>query len=191
MEKLRIKYDRFIRVTAIRLDVDNTMYPDLYQVGIIALWEAESKYDESKGTFHTFLMRYITYEMMDYLTQNAKTIRVPSNKLIQAKKGEIKLTKAISMNTPINGETGEETIEDLLGYEEEDNSLDDNDIRNRAILKKELSEMNPQYQKIIWMYSVLDMTFQEIGDEIGTTKENIRQQYNKGIKILREKLTKL
>src|SRR6478736_33122 len=97
-EVLRLKYDRFIRVTAIRLDIDNTMFQDLYQIGFIALYEAQTKYNEDKGTLHTFIMRFITYEMMDYLTIHSKTIRIPTSKLREAKQNDkFQLKKAISI----------------------------------------------------------------------------------------------
>lgn len=185
--ELKYKYDRFIRVTAIRLDIDNSMFQELYQVGLIALYEAESKYKEEQGTFHTFIMRYITYEMMDYLTNFSRTVRIPSNRLIEAKKDDsIQLKTSISINTPINEDY---TIEDTLGYEEIDDSLDDNQKLIRSRLREEMDKLKPQYQQIIWMYDVLSMTFQEIGDELKLTRENVRQQYVKAIKIIREKLT--
>jgi len=185
-EVLRLKYDRFIRVTAIRLDIDNTMFQDLYQIGLIALYEAQTKYNEDKGTLHTFIMRFITYEMMDYLTIHSKTIRIPTSKLREAKQNDkFQLKKAISINTPL-GEDG--TIEDLIGSEDEDTSMSDQDIQIRARLRVEMDNLKPEYQKVIWMYSVLDMTFQEIANEMNMTKENVRQKYVKGIKILRDKI---
>lgn len=181
--ELKKRYDRLIRVTAIKLDIDNTLFPDLYQVGLIALYEAESKYKEEQGTLHTFIMRYITYEMMDYLTNFSRTVRIPSNRLIEAKKDDsIQLKTSISINTPINEDY---TIEDTLGYEEEDETLSDLDIQNRVVLRQALSNLNRDYEQIVWMVLVLDMNFNEVGKELNQSGEAIRQKYNKAMLKLR------
>jgi RNA polymerase sigma factor (sigma-70 family) len=184
MKELIKQYYRFIKVTASKLDPNNTYFDDLVQVGYISLWESQSKWDESKGKQSTFIMRNITFDMMDYLTNNTRVIRIPSN-VIHNKENHHKIVSAISINTPI-GEDG--TIEDLLGNDDEQFNLGHDDAQELKLarLRHYFSKLKDEYQKIILMYQSGDMTFLEIGEHFNQTSENVRVKYFKGLAKLKK-----
>lgn len=186
------QYDRYIRVVATRLDNNNEYWYDYYTIGQYSIVKALEKYDDSKGDLHKFITWFIKRDMLEFKYSKTNVIKIPHKFQFGPEKID-KPIKAISINTPIGGETGTETLEDLIGEDDEqfNDILDDKDESIRRRLKEEISKMNPQYQKIILLKYIQDMNFREIGEELGTTKENIRQQYEKIIKILRKKLTQL
>lgn len=48
------------------------LYDDLYQVGLIALWEAKSNFDATKGHFPSFAHKYVRGKLLNYLRSEQK-----------------------------------------------------------------------------------------------------------------------
>jgi RNA polymerase primary sigma factor len=99
-----------------------------------------------------------------------------------------KIPSIISINTPIN-EEGDELI-DIIS--DKDVELPYDEICNQDQLKDELSKtlstLKPRERSILEMYFGLDgqpMTLEQIGDELGLTKERIRQIKERSIRTLR------
>lgn len=42
------------------------MFDEMYQIGLIALWEARTKYDENKGPFAGFAQKYVSGRILNY-----------------------------------------------------------------------------------------------------------------------------
>ncbi|WP_231563803.1 sigma factor [Anoxybacillus sp. KU2-6(11)] len=61
-----------IRKLHIRRHVDEYM-----QIGLIALWEAYERYDETKGSFCTFAFKMIRWRIVSQLRKETKNVYVP------------------------------------------------------------------------------------------------------------------
>ena len=61
-----------IRKLHIRRHVD-----DYVQIGLIALWEAYERYDETKGSFCSFAFKMIRWRMVSQLRQETTNVHVP------------------------------------------------------------------------------------------------------------------
>lgn len=187
MKELQTKYRRYLLYLANRLAYDEEDRKDLYNEGLIGLWEAEQNYDETKGTFHSFAIMRMKGRMMRWMTNNSRTIRIPANQQNENRRTVDVLISTISIETPI-GEDG--TIEDLLGNEDEQFNLGNDDNYELIIshLKNYLLEMKEDYQKIILMRYTQDMTFIEIAKEFNQSPQAIKDKHNIILKKLREKL---
>jgi len=175
-------FDRYILRVASRFNQPEYLQ-DLIQIGRMAALDASTKYDSSKGTIIAYTTTYIKYQMMNFLTENVRTIRIPNNKVTQVS------IPTISLNTPINDDG--DTVEDLIPSIDSDIYPEQNEALKSLYLA--LSQLKPQYQLIVRMYFDLDdnnkpMTLQAIGDKLGISKEAVRQQLEKAIKKLKEKM---
>lgn len=48
------------------------LYDDLYQVGLIALWEAKRNFDATKGHFPSFAHKYVRGKLLNYIRSEQK-----------------------------------------------------------------------------------------------------------------------
>lgn len=48
------------------------LYDDLYQVSLIALWEAKRNFDATKGHFPSFAQKYVRGKLLNYLRSEQK-----------------------------------------------------------------------------------------------------------------------
>lgn len=72
---------RFVLSVAKMYTSDPTEYADLVAAGNIGLIEAAEKFDHSRGfKFISYAVWHIRKEMIYYLTNDSKTVRIPSNK---------------------------------------------------------------------------------------------------------------
>ena len=114
------------------------------------------------------------------------TIRRPRKMVEEEQETITILSTSLTLDSDSNTTIGDQ-IEDHV----EDTTLDDTQyFKNKAILKR-FNELKPQWQYIVSNYLGLDpqieaMTFKEIGDILGITREAVRQQYELAIKKLKE-----
>lgn len=163
-------------------------YDDLYQVCHIALWTAEQRYDPETGPFHHYALVCMKGELMKWLTDFSRTIRIPANK----QRGENKISYIPTISTEISlGDDTTSTIEDLLEADEVEH-WDGIELPTYAYdekvgpLRHYLSELDQDYQDIIMMRLKDNMSFTEIAEIMGTTKQNTNNRYQVGIKKLQE-----
>lgn len=169
-------YGRYILRCAQRTGADEHI-DDIESVASYGLWVAFNRFDETKGTFHSYAQFYIKKYIIEYLTKNTQTIYVPKS----AEGVEI---NTISITTPIAGTDDNLTIEDLLSQPDDDKSTDDTQEAIISRLKDNLSKLSITYQKIIMMREIEEMNFNQIGEALGMTSQNASLSYNKGIKKL-------
>lgn len=155
----------------------NDWIPDLVQEGRIALANAYNTYDPSKGTFHSFAATLIKYAMMTYLSNNCRTVRLPNNVLWK----EDTHQSYIHLDQP-NSEGNTIDLEDKV----EDEEIDDTEMHQRKLVMHYLDKLKPQYQLIIKRIVFEEKFFQDVGTELGITREAARQQYNLAIKQLQK-----
>jgi len=158
----------------------NSWVDDLIQEGKIAIAKAYSTYTEDKGTFHAYAITLIRYAMMDYLSKNARMVRIPNHKMWDG---------TVNQKYTYLDQQSEEGNSIDLEDVQEDNSLDDAQTHQRTLLMNSMGNLKEEYQKIIMMRVIEDKTFKEIADVIGTTRQDVCYKYQTAISKLKKKLT--
>ncbi len=178
-------YKRYILVTASSFNQDEFLL-DLQQEGYIALHEAYINYDDSKGEFHSYALVMIKGYMKNFLTNNARTIRVPSHQLNKTHKkynDSVEIPSTISLDSNLNDNTS--TLKNFMASPIEEDEID------YSRLHIALNNLKDKQRIIIEKYygfgDTDKMTLQQIGDELNISKEAVRQHKEKGMLILKEK----
>ncbi len=70
-KELVIKYEPLIKNQIKRLQ-QAKLYDELYQIGLIALWEAKTQFDHSKGHFPSYAKKYVRGKLLNYLNAERK-----------------------------------------------------------------------------------------------------------------------
>lgn len=183
-EETLVKAQRYINTMAGRMGTDY-FYNDLQQAGRLGLHFAWTNYDQNnKADFHSYAIQTMKGNMLKQLQAIKHTIYIPVHQQnenhISYRDDITSFIPTVSTNTPIDEECS--TIEDMLqADEDEDNSLDDTQTLKLARLRHYLQQLKPKYQRIILLRYTANMTLEDIGDEIGMTKEGARQQLKKAI----------
>ena len=177
-------YDRYIKTIAMRMGQPEYL-DDMIQIGRIAAIDAYNRLDPTKivNDEKSYITTCIKGSIKTFLTENARTIRIPNNKVNQVS------IPTISLNTPINDDG--DTVEDLIPSSDSDVYPEQNEALKSLYLA--LSQLKPKYQLILKMYYDLNdndkpKTLQAIGDELGISKEAVRKQLAIAIKQLKEKM---
>ena len=125
---------------------------DIRQLGYIGLWKACEKYDASLNTkFSPYAVKAIRGEIIKYLRSLQMQMRCPK-------------VPNMSLSNPMYG--GDESLEDHISAGTLD-WIDAEDFYN-ALTDR---------QKLIVQRRIIDKaSYQEIGDEIGVSRERIRQE---------------
>lgn len=180
IEEELINLDRLIRFQAKKMNIlDDYIQNDLIAVGRIGVLNAYHKYDPSRNVpFNTFAFIYIKKEMVNYMDNNLRTIRIPKNALYD--KDFISTTNCLSLSTRI-GESS--SLIDLIPLEV---SQPTNEFE---FVRSHLNALKHKDQLIIKMYFGINyeesFTLQEISDVLGCTKQNVSLHIKRIINILK------
>lgn len=139
----------------------NHSYDDIFQTGLIGLWQATLKFKPTKGKFSTYAYKSIKNHILK-LTSNEKQRR------------ENKLNK--SLYEKIVNDEEETTLLDLIEDKNcnfEDVVMDHVDV-DLLINKLQLTK---QQKDIVLMLSE-GYSYTEIGDKLGTSRQNVGNQVN-------------
>ncbi len=191
------KNKRFIEVQANRYNQDYDTVKDLESIGQAALWTAISKWEPNKGPFWPHAKIYIKRDMIRFLNENSRTIRIPSSALrayqkdgeyIFAKGNFIPETSTISINTPINDQNS--TLEDVLGAEMLYDTIETIKVQNNALYKAIDKIVKVKHKDMLKMYFAMEpytqeYTYKEIGMKYDISKEAVRQQITSVLKELK------
>lgn len=190
MEQTVKQYERLIRKIAFKMN--NPDYTeDLIQVGRIAVFNKVGEFN-GEGKIVNFLAMHIQFEMKRFLTEHARTIKIPAHQLNpthNCHNPELPTNiPTVSTSTPLGNGSDDDfrTVEDLLEDEVEEDMVDDLSLLKSTKMKKIISELKPQYQQIITLRFTYDLGLQEIGEELGISKEAVRQQ----LEIIYKKIRK-
>lgn len=187
IEKLLRQYQRYLVKVASTLTKDDYIKEELIQVASIGLWKAYQQFDSTKGDLHFYLISYIRGSMLTYLTTNTRTIKIPANVVIDNLNNAEgnKDIRTISIETSIN-EYGD-TIQDRISIEEEDNSLDDQQEAIRSLLRQYLSQLKDRYQLILKLRYFEGKTIEEIGNQLGISRQAVDLQLTAALGQLQDK----
>ncbi len=183
--QLLINNSRYILKVANSLNQDEYL-DDLIQVGRIGLNQAMIDYDSTKNVpFIKYAGIHIKKEMILFLNNNSRQIRIPINVLIKDKLNEVIRPSIISYNQPIN-ETGTELIELLFN----DDANHQEEVIEQILV--EVNKMSEKQQKLLKKrYGLTNgkpMTLKEISIEENVTKERIRQRCDLALNQLKFQL---
>lgn len=167
---------------------------ELEQIGTIAMWEALKDFDITKGAkFSTYYTWHIKKQMSLY-KRTMNIVRLPAHVMdnmqyyIDNPKGRI--LSVLSLSEPAGyDDDPDTTLEDLVESDElnpEDKLITDEE---RKALEPLLNHLAPREEFVVRLWLGLDRdrprTLQECGDQVGVTRERIRQIVAKAIKRLR------
>ncbi|EMT46180.1 sigma-70 family RNA polymerase sigma factor [Anoxybacillus flavithermus] len=60
-----------------KLHIRRHVIDEYMQIGLIALWEAYERYDETKGSFHSFAFKMIRWRIVSQLRKETKNVAIP------------------------------------------------------------------------------------------------------------------
>lgn len=179
-------YKRYIQICASRINRDE-LIEDLIAEANIGLLTAYNEFDNSKGSFHSFAASHIKYSILNYITNNSRTIRLPSsiqNRTKYKHKMET-IKKTISLNTPIDDE-GNDTLEDTIECNNYPNDYDNTNDVIRDVLNNYLSQMSIRHQYLLKARYMENKTLNEMAEELELSREAVRQQLSTAMKKIRK-----
>lgn len=120
---------RFVLTVAKMYTQDPQIYSDLVSAGNIGLIEAAEKFDPSRGfKFISFAVWHIRKEMLKYLGDNSRIVRIPQNKVADLRKifdAANKLTMSLGR---------EATLEEIIEHIQSSGDYDSKNINSHTIL---------------------------------------------------------
>jgi RNA polymerase sigma factor (sigma-70 family) len=186
IEDLLKQYQRYLIKVASNLTTDDYIKEELIQEASISLVKAYQLYDESKGELHSYLISYIRGSMLNYLTTHSRTIKVPANIVHHINRTEgLSFNHTLSLDTKI-GDEDSSTLGDLVGDQDEDNSLDDLAQAKLGLLRHYIPKLKEQWQTIIKLRYFEEMTLDEIAEQLNITRQAVALQHDSAIKKLQE-----
>jgi RNA polymerase primary sigma factor len=187
---------------------------DLINEGNYGLTVAAHKFDHTKGfRFISYAIWWIRQAILQCLNENSRTVRLPGNvinKLSKIKKEidsfekenhrlpseheveQIQIPNCTSLNEFINDDNDElvNIIQDNM-FKSPDVIEDEEEELKRREMKRAMHNLSDREIKIINHYFGIDgepMTLEMIGEEVGLTKERVRQIKESAIRKVRNNL---
>jgi RNA polymerase primary sigma factor len=214
LDKLVTSNLRFVIKIVKRYQNQGIPIADLINEGNYGLTIAASRFDHTKGfKFISYAIWWIRQSILQCLNENSRTVRLPGNiitKLSQIKKEidafekefhrtpsedeveQLVVPSCTSLNSLINDD-GDELVNIL-----EDNMFTSPDVLDTEgeilrinEMKRAMKNLSEREVKIINNYFGIDgepMTLEMIGEEVGLTKERVRQIKESAIRKVRNNL---
>lgn len=176
-------YKRYIQVCAYKINRDE-FKDDLIAEAIQGLYNAYNSFNKEKGTFHSLAQYNIKYAMVDFITNNSRTIRLPSNAQYNPIY-KVEEVKCISTSLPI-GNDNDTIIADTLPSNDMFNDYDNSNDVIKDVLSHYLSKLNDRHSKVLKMRYIESMTYLEISNVLLISEEAVRLQINTALKNIRK-----
>lgn len=167
-------------------------WEDLMQAGWLGLHKAASRFDHGRGVkFATYAGFWIRAFIQRMILNDRRTVRVPVHQQHAARSsGERFPLDALSLDAPVNANEPGFTWLDML-RSEADPSEDavGSDLCQRV--EAAVDSLDEKNRRIIKGRFWGDYTLGEIGDDMGVSRERIRQREAKALQRLERPLRKL
>ena len=178
---------RFVVSVAKQYQHQGISLTDLINEGNMGLVKAAEKFDETRGfKFISYAVWWIRQSIMEALAVKSRIVRVPLNQVgIAGKDG-----RSTSIDAPIS-EDDDNSLADMLSSDD-DNARSDSSLDRESMnlfisdLLKEV--LNDREQRIItesFGIGRMEKSLEEIADEMGMTRERIRQVKEKALRKIR------
>ena len=186
IEKLISTYRRYLIKVASNLTTDDYIKEELISEGNIGLWKAYQRYTEGDGEMHSYLISYVKGHMLNYLTTNLRTIKIPANIVHHINRTEgLSFQTTLSLDTKM-GDEDSSTLGEMVEDHIEDNSMDDLAEAKLGLLRHYIPKLKEQYQTIIKLRYFKENNYEEIGEHLNISREAVRLQHDKAINKLQE-----
>tara|TARA_R110000782_G_scaffold21621_2_gene57991 strand:- start:2 stop:574 length:573 start_codon:yes stop_codon:yes gene_type:complete len=176
------QYKGLIFQLAKKYDKTSIYRSDLIQCGKIGIHISMEKWEPTKGIYFNCMYLYIKKEMLSFVINQSRVVRIPSNKFLDKEREHQPTDFVFSLDDTIldNGEPMYSTI----AYEESDYIEEDT-----SSLRKAISSLKPKWKLIMNM--VADgFTLTEIGKHIGMTTQAVSQQKQNAMIALQKIMVK-
>lgn len=167
-------------------------WDDLFQEGWFGLHKAAHKFDPAKGfKFSTYANWWIRAFIQRAIMNKRRTVRVPVHAQTDAyKRGERLILDAISLDAPVDSAEGSATWLDFVRSDDDPGrTAEENDLAE--LIDAAVSGLDDTNRRIIRGRFFRDRTLDEIGQDMGVSRERIRQREAQGLERLRRPLGKL
>jgi len=164
-------------------NIDSSHREDLIQSSRIGLYKAMNTFKDGAGsTFTSWVWTYMRKEMIEYINQNIRIVRIPVNE-IRNKERQNQPTDYINSldDTYLDNS---EPLYSTIAYDDEE--YQETDI---TPLKKAISQLKPQWQTIMNMIAE-GYDGKQIGEHLGISRQAVSQQKELAIKKLQEIMIK-
>jgi RNA polymerase sigma factor (sigma-70 family) len=168
-------------------------WEDLFQAGWLGVYHAAERFDPERGfKFSTYAQWWIRTFIQRAVMNERRTVRVPVHKQTDAyKRGERLHLDALSLDAPVNAnESGGDTWLDLL-RSDSDPAADAEQSDLEALVDAAVEGLEEKDRRIIRSRFWRDRTLGEIGEDLGVSRERIRQREANGLERLERRLEKL
>lgn len=167
-------------------------YEDLISEGNAGLVHAAEKFDPESGTrFLTYAVWWIRAYIQKAIRETSTGVKFPANKYKEMMKDKWKIA---SLNSQVKNEEGDET--DLLNLLQDERFGNVNDevwkMESSSLLTQMIGKLKERDRTVLIKRYGLDgnepLSLGQIGEQMGYSKERIRQIENKALLDLKESL---
>ncbi|EJV41771.1 sigma-70 family RNA polymerase sigma factor [Bacillus toyonensis] len=154
---------------------NNLELKDLFQIGRTVLWELCLKFNPDKKGFKSYVMTTLKWRLADYIHEKGTVFKVSRWTSIE-ERNEINVG-SIDLHTSDGSVTG--------GFF----AIDTTNVERQAIARVEfdtaLSVLSTE-EKLILCLKLKDMTDEEIGKVVGTSKQVVNRKKKRSFKKIRD-----
>jgi RNA polymerase sigma factor (sigma-70 family) len=150
---------------------------DLIQAGALGLMRALEKFEPERGhQFSTYANWWVRQSIGRAAADQDRTIRLPIGKQAQLySRGELKRERIKSLDAELPGYESPTTLYDVLGEAGADPVERLSAAEDREELKAAMLRLTERERFVLRQRFWGELTLQEIGAELGVTRERIRQ----------------
>lgn len=156
---------------------------DLRQVAYLGLVQAARRFDRGRGVFAAFAASYIRGELMHYLRDSSRTMRVP--RAVVASAGPAGVPTPLSLDAPLTVDGHAVPLSATVG--DFDRRLDA--VESRVPLFSALRSLPEQDRLIVYLRYFEDLTQDEIAHRTGSTQKAVSRSLAGSLRSLRQELS--
>lgn len=154
----------------------STTTEDLIQQGTIGLLKAAAKFDPERGVkFATYAKYWVEAYIKDYCLDQMRTVRVPARAQADAWHAGTSYKQATSIDSAFAATENSENFLDAIGmyHAAEDETPD---LKEQIeVLRSALLFLKPKERTVIEGRFFRSRTLEDIGIDLGVTRERVRQ----------------
>ncbi|WP_243697071.1 sigma-70 family RNA polymerase sigma factor [Labedella endophytica] len=156
---------------------------DLRQVAYVGLVQAARRFDQQRGMFASFAASHIRGELMHYLRDDSRVMRVPRAVVAAAGPGGVPAPLSLDAAVSVDGEAVplSATIGDF------DRRLDASETR--VPLFGALRSLSEDARLVVYLRYFEDLTQAEIARRTGSTQKAVSRSLDASLRALRQELT--